>query len=289
MTKMPMVERHKHLLICPHDFLDLTTHEGTLACSTCGRKYPIESGIIHFVTREEERPQNSKTLAQLYAEELPERLDVDYYQHQYAQKEDAYMTNAAVKEAVDFVVANIGVGVDLATGPGGGYIGPIVKRLSKGATLFASDACLPVIENWSRCLQSEYANRFAFLDIDLNGNLCFPDNSIDVFSGVEIANVNDGNPTGLLQEVHRCLKPDGWAVFQEIFFAPGSETATLLSQEDDFYASVSVFSKRTLAMGLQVTRTEQVKMGVGKISLGDGMPINDRDRWCQKILYLQKK
>ena len=289
MTKMPIAEKLEHLFVCPHDFLDLTTNEDAFVCSKCGRKYPIESGIIHFVTSEEERPQNPKTLAKLYAEELPERLDVPYYQQQRARKEEIYMTNAAVKEAVDFVVANTGLGVDLATGQGGGYIGPIVKRLPKGATLFASDACLPVIENWSQCLQSEYADRFAFLDIDLNGNLCFPDNSIDVFSGVAIANVNDGNPTGLLQEVYRCLKPYGWAIFQEMFFAPESETTILLSQEDDLYASVSVFSERTLAIGLHVTRTQQAEIGIGKINPGDGMPINDSDHWSQLILYLQKK
>ena len=288
MVRIQLDDRLDQFLVCPHDLLGLATHEGTLVCSGCGRRYPLESGTVHLVTREEERPGNPKRLAASYAEESSERLQVEYYEKQRALKEQIYSTNSAVKEAVDFVVRNTGTGVDLATGHGGGYIAPIVKRLSDGAAFFASDACLPVIENWCRCLQPEYADRFAFLDIDLNGSLCFPDNSVDVFSGLAIGNVNDGDPAGLLREVHRCLRPGGWGVFQEMFFAPESETAALLSQEGDLYASVEAFAERALGLGLHVTKSEQAEMGVGKIDPADGMPVNNSDGWSQIILYLRK-
>ena len=286
---MHLAKRLENLLVCPHDMGELSSRADCLSCIKCGRRYPATSGIMHLVTSEAERPCNPKALAANYADECPERLHVDYYRRQAESKEHLYETNGAIRDAVDFIVTKLGVGVDLASGHGGGFIAPIVKRMAPDAVLLATDACLPVIENGYAYLAPGYADRFVFLDTDLSAALCFADASVDVFTGVAVANVNDGNPESLLREVYRCLKPGGWAVLQEMFFAPQSETAAWLARQGNMYSSLSAFLDLMRSFGMRTVRIQEAVTGRGKIDPGDGMPLNASDEWSETVVFLQKR
>jgi len=285
---MNLAEKLGDLLTCPHDMGTLSPGTDVLSCTKCGRRYPRTSGIVHLVTNEAERPRNPRALAADYAQNSPELLRVDFYRRQAEHKEHLYRTNGAFREAVDFVVAKLGVGADLASGNGGGYIAPTVRRMGSESLLLATDACLPVIENWYAYLAPEYADRFAFLDIDLSGMLCFADARLDVFTAVAVSNVNDGNPESLLREVARCLKPQGWAVLQEMIFSPTSETCRVLTDQGNLYASLQTFADRVRPYGLELVSTSQVSTRRGKICDGDGWPVSDDDEWSETILYLRK-
>lgn len=284
---MDLGDRLASILACPYDHHALNNASVSLACPLCGRMYPREEGIVHFVTTEDTRPDNPARLAQNYAEELPDRLDVEWYRRQATRKEEVYRSNREVRDAVDSIVARSGTVVDLATGAVGAYVVPIVRRLGPGAVLFATDACLPVVRNWYECLRTDFADRFAFLDIDLKGSLCFADGTVDTFSGVGIANVNEGNPEPLLHELRRCLKPDGVAVLEERFYGPQSASTALLARLGNIYLSLDEFANRARAMGLQVVAAKEASRGRGKSDPRDGMPIDDHDEWSEVILYLR--
>lgn len=285
---MNVIERLADILTCPHDFQRITHCRSGFVCDSCQRQYSAGTGIVHFICSDEERPANPKALAKDYELNSKERLGIDYYRNQAQIKEHIYQNNPVVKEAVDFVVDRAGVAVDLATGHGGVYIAPIVRRLRDKAILIATGACPPVIANWSEYFRRDYADRFVFLDIDLSKPLCFADESIDIFSGLGIANVNSGYPIDLLKEVHRCLKPGGYAVLQEMFFAEESKTAKLLKAQNQLYASLSVFKDYTSGFGLNMTKTAEVAKVKGKIDPRDGMPIDESDSWAERTLYLEK-
>jgi len=285
---MKAIEHALKLLACPNDLKELTSQSRGLVCTSCRHQYPTNEGIVHFVSSEDDRPANPKALAKDYAEHSPNLLHVDYYRFQATQKEQMYQTNPAVKSAVDFILANGDAIVDLATGHSGSYIVPIVRRLASSSILIATDACQPVIENWHAYLAPQYSDRFLFFDIDLEKKLSFSDEAVDVFTGLLISNVNGGNPDVLLREVHRCLKPSGFAVFQEMFFADQSATAQMLERQGNMYASLTSFTNYSRSIGLETVRTDSAINGVGKICPGDGLPINDLDQWSQTIVYLRK-
>ena len=206
---MDVAAEFERLLVCPHDLLPLSFCDGGLLCEGCGRSYPRQEGVIHFITSERDRPRTPRLLAEDYRQHSPECLHVDYYRKVGLQQEQTYLSNPVVKKAVDFVDDHAGIVVDLATRSAGAYIVPTLRRLPNGAVLFATDACLPVVATWYECLRVDYADRFGFLDIDLEKRLCFSHESIDVFCARGIANLNNGNPECLLREVRRCLKPPG--------------------------------------------------------------------------------
>ena len=76
--------------------------------------------------------------------------------------------------------------VDIASGHGGGFMPWLTPRLGDTVLLVATDACLPVIENWYKYI-SGIRNNYAFLDVDLLKCLSFQDDSVDVFTGIGIA------------------------------------------------------------------------------------------------------
>jgi len=128
---------------------------------------------------------------------------------------------------------------------------------------------------------------FAFLDIDLGATLCLRDASLEAFTGVAVANVKDGDPHSLLREVHRFLKRGGRAVFQEMFFAPQSETAAWLSRQGNMYASLSTYADPLRSLGMRTARTREAVTGRGKIGARDGLPLGASDEWSKTVVFLR--
>ena len=285
---MNIHERLKELLVCPYDLQKLTHRDGYFNCTSCKRKYSIEDGIVHFVTSEDERPRNPRALAEDYAKNAKERFTLEYYANQARQRERMYGNNPALKDAVDFIVSRAGIVVDIATGHGGGYIAPVVARLQRDALLIATDACPPVIAKWSEYFSEQFADHFAFFDIDLEKALCFSDCCIDMFTGLGISNVSDGQPYDLLKEINRSLMPGGYGIFQEMFFDEDSKTAHFLSKKENLYASLNVFAAHARSIGFEMTKADEVTEHIGKIDPCDGWPIDENDRWFEMMVYLRK-
>jgi ubiquinone/menaquinone biosynthesis C-methylase UbiE len=285
---MLITEKLNEILACPNDLGELAFRDDCFVCQTCKRKYKAEQGIIHFIRDENERPSNPKLLAEDYKKNAKDRLDLPYYWKQAEKKEKMHGKNSAVGRLVDFVVERGGIIVDLASGHGGGYIAPILKRIGEDTILIATDACLPVIENYCRLFMEAYSAQFAYFDIDLEKQLAFKDDTVDVFTGFAISNVGGGKPYSLLREVKRCLKPKGFAVFQEMLFAGNSATSKWLKEQGNLYSSLQAFCEYCVEIGLKAMDHETVFTGKGKIDPRDGMPIDEDDRWSEIVVYLEK-
>jgi len=144
---MDLAWRLENLVVCPSEKGDSVV-AGRRALLHQVR--PTVSGSCRGSASGDERVRMAaqpQALAANYADETVERLHMDYYRRQAETKEHACETNGAIRDAVDFVVTRLGIGVDLASGHGGGFIAPIVRRMSFDSILLATDACLPVIEN----------------------------------------------------------------------------------------------------------------------------------------------
>jgi len=186
---------------------------------------------------------------------------------------------------VDAIAEKALVVVDLATGPGGGYVAPILKRLPARSLLIATDACPPVVKHQHVLFRSQYGERFVMLDVDLAQRLPFKSQSIDRFSGAGITNIVGVADT--LREVARCMTPKGRAVLGERFFAEGSVTEHRLSERGHAFATMASSGSFCGGIGLSLEDQTIAYSGKGKSDPGNGLPLSSEDEWSQVHLHLR--
>lgn len=176
--------------------------------------YNIDGNVVHFITDEDSRPNWSKILNQhLILNNTNLQMKQRYNsQRTIMNKDDAH------KRFVKFVSEVRGVKVDLASGPSG-YFSPFLDTLDDNDIFIATDACPAVIEAHSEACNKE---NFYVFDVDLDKSLPFKDESVDIFTGNLLNNVE--NYSTLIQEAYRCLKKGGKLAVIEIFFEHGSKT-----------------------------------------------------------------
>ena len=280
-----MNEKLLDVLACPSCIAPLDMGCDALVCPQCERTFPIEEGIVHFV-RDEDRPANPTNLAKVEGIQDPKT-----YERHARENEQRYATDAHVREYVDsiadFAAPRQGVVVDLATGPGGGYVAPLLKRMSPECLLIATDACLPVVAHQYRLFKPRYGDQFEMLDVDLAGTLPFQSASIDAFCGLLITNISGVSNT--LRDMVRCLKDDGQVVLGERFYAQESVTARHLREQGHVFASFGSFKDYAHGIGLQVSRFQKLFSTKGKTDPRDGLPLDEQDEWFWCHLYLEKQ
>lgn len=80
---------------------------------------------------------------------------------------------------------------------------------------------------------------FHAFDVDLDKSLPFKDESVDIFTGNLLMNVE--NYSTLIQEAYRCLKKGGKLAVIEIFFEHGSKTYEHLCSKGAIWSSFETF------------------------------------------------
>lgn len=280
---MSLFERLLQTLCCPHDQNELRLESGELICASCGRTFAIDRGIVRFINEDSQRPQWSRALLDAINRAFPEMHAMDYYRDRFSKAEKRYRENAALRRVVDELSPTVGVAVDIASGPGGGFLPLLASRLPSETLLIGTDACPPIIEHWSTCISRSHPLS-AYLDIDLLQPLPFPDASLDLVTGVFIENVNIDEPMGLISELSRCTKPEATIVLRQLFYADESATAAMLRDQSNPYASVSDFARSLASVGLVVADQTMLRFGRGKLDPGDAFPIGDTDEWAESIL-----
>lgn len=277
-----LVDRIGDVLRCPGCGNRLIAISQRLVCAGCKREFSYTTATIHFIDDENDRPSVSKRLSTLMYSD-------DKYTvgrgRRYAL--ERYDQERSVRDYVEYAQIDCGLIVDLASGPSGGYIHNILEKISPNTVLVASDACPWVIDKYSEYYGRRHPGQFGCIDMDLDKRLPFADGSIDVFTGVLLDNV--GNYRGLLQEVSRCLKKNGRAVFHEMFFSRQSETFKVLSSENAVYASDEVFCNFCSSVGMDTIEVEACWKGTGKLDPRDGIPVNDQDEWYRKDVYMVRR
>lgn len=244
----------------------------------CNVLYMEDGNIIHFILDDESRPDWSKALDGYF---VNNHIDLQM-KKRYTGQRKAMTRDEKLKHFVDFVAGVNGVKVDLASGPSG-YFAPILDRLTAKDIFIATDACPSVIAAHSAACSKD---NFYVFDIDLDKDLPFKDESVDIFSGNLLNNVN--NYAALIREVYRCLRPGGKFSVIEMFFEHGCKTYEHLNAQGSIWSSFETFISYCERVGFTCLGSDIIHTRKGKISDGDLYPLDDSDCSSDRTIYFEK-
>ena len=240
--------------------------------------YIREGNVFHFLTEETSRPQWSKALDDYLAGNHINLM----MKRRYSAQKKTMSSNGALRHFAEFVSAADGVKVDLASGPSG-YFAPFLDTLKDSDRFIITDACPAVIRaHASACGKP---NCYV-LDVDLDKGLPFKNESVDIFTGNMLNNVE--NYAGLIREAYRCLKPGGRFAVIEMFFDKNSTTQRHLAEQGKIWSSYEVFVAYCESVGFVCTGSETAAVRKGPVSDGDLYPLDKEDFSSDKTVYFTK-
>ncbi len=243
-----------------------------------GVPYREEGNVIRFILDENARPQWSKALEHSLA---ADKTDLKMSQR-YTDQKRIMTGDEKHKRFVDFISVVSGVKVDLASGPSG-YFSPMLDSLAETDIFIVTDACPAVIKAHAEACGRD--NCFVF-DMDLDKELPFADQSIDVFSGNLLSNVERYGE--LVREVYRCLKPGGRFAVMETFFEHGCRTAEYLNSRGAVWSSFGTYIDFCKSVGFQFIDSDILQTKKGKIDKDDLLPLDENDRSTDRTVYFEK-
>ena len=238
-----------------------------------------EGNIFHFLKDDASRPAWSRALDEYVTGNHINLM----MKRKYSGQKRRMGSNEALRHFVEYVSAADGIKVDLASGPSG-YFAPILDTLKDTDCFIITDACPAVIK-----AHAEACRRpgFYILDVDLDKELPFRNETVDIFTGNLLNNVE--NYSGLIREAYRCLKPGGKIAVIEMFFDQGSRTQAYLAEQGKIWASFETFVRFCESVGFTCTGSETVTERKGPVSDGDLYPLDKNDRSSDKTIYFVKK
>jgi hypothetical protein len=266
------------IVACPIDGDALQAKAAGYGCPRCRRLYAAHDGVIHFVTDSDQRPSDSIGLAQSASVHDPK-----LYERNAAKARREYLSNSFTREMLNAAASSGSVVVDIATGPGGGYVAPLLELVNDHVLIAGTDACLPVVEQQAKLLRRP---NFLMLDVDLEQRLPFRDGTVSAFTGAATNNIHDLLST--LREVHRCLATGGMVFLGERFYAHGSCTASCLAQYGNLCASMETFTAQIEDIGFCLGAHLDIVRHTGKSDPRDGLPLSEDDQWTWTELELRK-
>lgn len=243
-----------------------------------GTAYIKEGRLIHFILDENSRPEWSKALNQHF---VTNKINLNM-RRRYASQRSIMNKDAAHRRFTDFVSEVRGVKVDLASGPSG-YFAPFLDTLAENDLFIASDACPAVLQAHAGACDK---SNFYVFDMDLDKTLPFRDESVDLFTGNLLNNVD--NYAALILEVHRCLKKGGKLAVIELFFEHGCKTYEHLRSQDAIWSSFETFVAYCESVGFTLIGSDVINTRQGRIADGDLYPLDDNDRSTDRTVYFEK-
>ena len=241
--------------------------------------YVREGNVFHFVTDEAARPAWSKALDE-YLTGSPVNLMM---KRRYSGQKRRMNSNGALRHFAAFVSETGGIKADLASGPSV-YFAPFLDTLKDDDCLIITDACPAIIKAHADACKKD---NFYIFDVDLDKGLPFKDESVDLFTGNLLNNVE--NYPGLIKEACRCLKPGGKLAVIEMFFDQGSKTQASLAEQGKIWASYEDFVRYCESVGFTCTGSETVATRKGPISPGDLYPLDKNDGSTDRTIYFEKQ
>jgi len=237
-----------------------------------------EGNICHFINEEISRPNWSKALDEFLTDNHINLM----MKRKYSGQRRKMNSNQALRHFVEFVSASDGIKVDLASGPSG-YFAPFLDTLKDSDCFIITDACPTVIKAHADACRKP---NFYILDVDLDKGLPFKNESVDIFTGNLLNNVE--NYGELIREAYRCLKPGGKFALIEMFFDKESKTHAYLAEQGKIWASYEAFVHFCESVGFTCIDSETVTTRKGPISDGDLYPLDKDDYSSDKTLYFEK-
>ena len=217
--------------------------------------YIQEGNVFHFLTDENSRPGWSKALDEYLTGNQINLM----MKRRYSGQKRRMKLNDSLRHFVEFVSASDGVKVDLASGPSG-YFAPFLDTLKDNDCFIITDACPSVIKAHADICRQP--NCYIF-DVDLDKDLPFRNESVDIFTGNLLNNVE--NYGGLIREAYRCLKPDGKLAVIEMFFD---------EKHKIIYNVLMALRNKDIAVDITTVSNELEKEKGGLSKLKIGFPIS---------------
>lgn len=240
--------------------------------------YNKDGNIVHFILDDDSRPNWSKALNHF--------LDTDntdlQMRQRYASQRVFMNKDETHRRFTEYVSEVHGVKVDLASGPSG-YFSPFIDTLAKSDIFIATDACPAVIKAHAEALDKD---NFYVFDVDLDKPLPFKDESVDIFSGNLLSNVN--NYAELIREAHWCLKKGGKFAVIEMFFEHGCKTYEHLYARGEIWSSFETYTAYFESVGFALVGSDIINTRKGKIDKGDLYPLDDNDCSSDRTVYFEK-
>ena len=261
---------------------------GALECSGCGRSFEVLEGIPVLGDREHMAKVSDSWPKGMLTQEL--------YKRQTRNSQQEYQHIEAFRCFIDAAASVEGLIVDVATGPGGSFMGAVVPRLSRRSHFIASDVAVDML----RGLKAAWADepRSAKLDFAAFDGHRMPlrDESVDAFTSQLGFQCCQDDPTGsrpprcggAYREAYRALKPGGGIYGVCRVYDAGSNTAPYLESLGSEDASWGSLEQLWRSIGFEVTSVTEVHRSKGKSDPSDGLPIDDADEWSHVAYVLRK-
>ncbi|MGI6214877.1 MAG: class I SAM-dependent methyltransferase [Christensenellales bacterium] len=243
-----------------------------------GVYYRKDKNIFNFFAGNDSMPAWSKALE----EHIKQNKTSLNMEQNYSAQRKRMAENEKLKQFADFVSSVDGVKADLASGPSG-YFAPILDNLKEKDIFIATDASPSIAKAHAKaCSRSNF---FVF-NLDLNRELPFKDESVDIFTGYLLNNVE--NYAGLIRETYRCLKRGGKLALIEMFFEHGCKTHEYLMKQGAIWSSYEVFEAFCESAGFKALGSGIIASRSGKIAEGDLLPLDNSDRSLDMAVYFEK-
>jgi len=157
--------------------------------------YPVNGGIPIFVLP----PEQSWSPIAVKELQQQKRIRKNW-------QLDRFQENSVVMEFAKRMAESEGLIIDIASGPGGGFV-PLILRKNPEATVLIDDLCLGVLQEWQGFLRTLNIHNTSFALFDAR-KMPLRSNSLDAVC--EIGGFNEiPRSTEAIKEVCRVLKPGG--------------------------------------------------------------------------------
>jgi uncharacterized protein YbaR (Trm112 family)/ubiquinone/menaquinone biosynthesis C-methylase UbiE len=263
--------------------------EGVLGCSGCGPSFEVIDGIPVLGDREHMAKVGDSWREGVLTQERY-KLNTRNSQQQYQHVE-------AFRDFIDAAASAEGLIVDVATGPGGSFMGALVPRLGERSHFLASDVAVDMLRGLRAAWEDEpRAAKLDFAAFD-GHRMALRDASVDAFTAQLGFQCCQDDPTqgrsprsgGAYREAYRALRPGGAIHGICRVYDADSKTAPYLQSLGSEDASWENLEQLWASIGFEVTSVAEVHRSKGKSDPCDGLPIDDADEWSHVAYVLRKQ
>ncbi|MFZ2956593.1 MAG: methyltransferase domain-containing protein [Candidatus Ozemobacteraceae bacterium] len=272
----------ENTLVCPWDRSFMNWISGAFKCPTCSRSFSHQNNRTSFPPATEKLTNSSLT-----GTDLPDFSDPNFFNDSLVQSSIALREIPAIRELAVELVAGGGILVDLATGPGGGLIPALAKRMMDGNFCIGTDLNPAVAKGWGDLFFGSELGRekFTMLELDLTAGLPFRQDSVTAFIGAGVGNILDLGK--VVKEARECLKPDGYMVFLEWLFPEDSPSGIYLKKNfPQVICTRKGYQDICDTESFNLELSEVLRVERGKRSEGDSLPLNEDEEMFLHLVRL---
>lgn len=251
---------------CGNNFEIITDQ---ILCNRCQSNYPLANTYVNFFDDESKRPYWSMHMQNEFINHGI-RLNMST---RYDSNKVFYKDNIVAQIFFENIINSGQVIIDLASGPSG-YFSSLLNKLVNNQVFIITDGSPMIIDAHKSANLDN--NQIGYLDLDLDKNLPFMNESIDCFTGRFLDNIMEQEQ--LIVEMYRCLKFGGQYSVMEMFFEDNSDTSNLLIERQVLTATKDGYIEFCTSLGFKLEYSGIAESYIGKIDESDELPYTETDK-----------